>query len=115
MGSSVSFLTITPHKLTSRFLSACPDLDYFRVADHPGLISWRPESKYLGRLLARSGIPSQFFRLYQIFFEQTTVHRLFRGGLPSKTGRSPWRAARRQAAASSARLDLGGKWNGSPN
>jgi hypothetical protein len=35
---------------------------------HPGIISWRPELKYLVRLLARSEIPSQSFRLYQLFF-----------------------------------------------
>jgi hypothetical protein len=41
--------------------------------------------------------------------------RLSRGGPPSKTWRSPWRTAQRQAAASLARLDPDGKWNDSPN
>jgi len=36
MGSSGAFLTITQHKPTSRYLCACPDLDYFRFVDHSG-------------------------------------------------------------------------------
>ena len=38
-----------------------------------------------------------------------------RAGLPPETHGSPWPEERRQAAASSARLDLDDKWNGSPD
>ena len=38
---------------TSRYLSACPDLDYFRLADNLGDIAWWPDCLRRGSDYAR--------------------------------------------------------------
>src|SRR5882724_6012865 len=76
--------------------------------------SLRPESKYQVGLLSVSSYRPVSSVLSNVL-EHTSLQRLSPGGPPSKIWRSPSRVAQRQAAASLARLDPDGKWNGSPN